>query len=100
MSTRGLEFAEQWVRGNVRSRDYVSSHQQDDRPADFSRLCLTEAGRGGITQAEIEDEVGPLDHYFERAIDRATDRERLAAQEEMKSGHPKGLGDVSVQRSQ
>lgn len=75
MSTRGVQFAENWIRENINAGPY-------DPGDDVIKMHVAElvaaANAEGISRAEIEEDMGDLDSVISDALESATDDEIAA----------------------
>ena len=84
MSTRAVNFVEQWIQENVKAQPHVAENGADLRPNDLAEQCAAEATKAGIPREEIEEAFGRLfEDRMAEAIDHAADVEveRLAAED-------------------
>ena len=75
MSSRGIDFANEWVRENVNASSYAEDGKQHaETKAAVARL-LADATKAGITREEIEEDMGDLEDFVDSAFDESADAE-------------------------
>ncbi|WP_457936395.1 hypothetical protein [Mesorhizobium sp. 10J20-29] len=72
MTAKATIFVQDWVQENLGQRP--SSEEFESIPA-LVRRCLHEAASEGISEDEIEDEIGDLTAFMKEAIASATQGE-------------------------
>lgn len=81
MSSRGIEFANEWIQENVNVEAYDPPQSFID--SEVNRL-LSDAEAKGISRDEIEEDMGDLSDLLSDAYEKRTDDEveRLAAKDD------------------
>jgi hypothetical protein len=81
MSSRGIDFANQWVGQNVNVEAYDPPQSFIDEAV---QQLVSDAESKGISREEIEEDVGDLTDFLSEAYEKRTDEEveRLAAKDD------------------
>lgn len=84
MSQRGIDFARNWVSDNIHAGPYAPEDGPHPEAQQAVERLVEEAAQAGITQEEIEEDVGDLHDYVSEAFESATDAEveRLASRDD------------------
>jgi hypothetical protein len=83
MSQRGIDFVEDWIANNLQEPGYEP--EGDNKFAKMhAEICLIAAKEAGISNKEIEEDVGDLVDRMSEAIESVTDDEvaRLVAKDD------------------
>jgi hypothetical protein len=75
MSTRGIDFANEWVRENVNASSYAEDGKQHSETQAAVEQLLADAAKAGITREEIEEDMGDLDDFVDNAFEESADAE-------------------------
>ena len=89
MSERGAEFLIDWVDANINPADYPP---EGDKliAAEKAAQCLSAAQAAGLTQRDLESEVGPLAEFMRVRMSTPDEAQQLRwaqAQEEAQTPH-------------
>ncbi len=76
MSTRAVEFVENWVSENI-DEDDVDPAEMEEEAAALAARCLEEAVASGIPQSEIEDTFDDLTAFIAGEIEELHRRDEL-----------------------
>ena len=81
MSSRGMDFANEWVQENVNVEAYDPPQSLIDEAV---QQLVEDAQAKGISREEIEEDVGDLNDFLSEAYEKRTDEEveRLAAKDD------------------
>jgi hypothetical protein len=80
MSERALAFVEEWISDHVDAQD--ADGDIDARAKTLAGQCLADAGKKGISAAEIGEAIDDLPDFILGAIEEAEDRDEHAHRQE------------------
>jgi hypothetical protein len=78
MSQRGADFMTEWLRENINADAYPAP--DDEQIEEYAERCLAAASAEGISQEEIEEDMGAIEDCIADAMESAADAkvQRLA----------------------
>jgi hypothetical protein len=74
--SKAREFIDFWTENSVHSAEQYGSPGGSQRTSDLVKRCVEMAETQGLSQADLEAEVGNLSEYVRTALDEANEAEK------------------------
>lgn len=76
MTTTAREFIDFWIENSVHAVEQFRTQGGSQDVVELARRCINAAGDQGISETDMQDEIGDVRQYIERKLSDANQTER------------------------